>query len=419
MASKPNIVERIVMGDPDKPDLEPGAVSASKWTLFKETFMGRFGSMVITNLLTAIFFLPGIVVAIYFYTLKASIGSLLPYSGNFGIGYPLVTGVAAMGASAVFWYNIVMYAILVPCIMIGALGLAGNFYVMRKFAWGESVQVAKDFFRGLARNWLSFIVLGLLVGLTILLFVFNLGYYDVMGYSVGVKATAVTLSAILLVVVSIVAMFWMTQTVAYKMRPMVLVRNSILLSFGTLIPTLAILVVSVGPMFLGFIPGITMLIAILYLFIGVSYGTCAITMYTHSCYAKYMPDERKTTVYKKRQSEVEELRDKQTEKQTEKRPEQKRYVNPKKKKKRSIDEGKSITPLAPTFNRADLERLEKEHKEVLSENKQDDDECELDEELDDENVTLDSASEVSENENVSEQVADTEQESESTDDENA
>ncbi len=42
------------------------------------------------------------------------------------------------------------------------------------------------------------------------------------------------------------------------------------------------------------------------------------------------------------------------------------YKNPKKRKK-SIDEGSTLTPLAPTFRREDLERLEKEHEQILAE----------------------------------------------------
>ena len=73
-------------------------------------------------------------------------------------------------------------------------------------------------------------------------------------------------------------------------------------------------------------------------------------------------DDKPATAYSKRQNDLSESK--------EKKKGAIPYKNPKK-RKRSIDEGASITPLTPTFRREDLERLEQEHKMVMKESEED------------------------------------------------
>lgn len=367
---KMNFVQRMMFGDDDKPDITPEQSKLSKWGMFKELFFHRFGTMVALNLLTCIFALPAVAVIFLFYMNIRVNSGLIPYSGNIGIGYPVVTDAMTRGQFAEFTYNLMQYALLVPCISVFGLGVSGNLYVMRKLIWGEPTSTFKDFFRGIKKCWLCALLTGLAVGFSIMLFTFSLGYFDVYGLSVAYKVLSIIFSSILLVFVSLMAAFILTQNAAFKMRATVLIRNSALFVFGTHILSIFFVGIAVAPAFLAFIPGITMLLSMLYLFIGFSFTTLVISLYCHYCYERFLYDKienRPSAAYSKRPSDIEEQREKdQPNNQPNKPKKPAQYKNPKKRKK-SIDEGSDITPLTPTFRREDLERLEREHERVMSE----------------------------------------------------
>ena len=364
---KKNLVQRMMFGDENKPDLTPEQSRLSKFGMFKELFFHRFRTMVALNLLTCIFAIPVVLVLVLFYMNIAVSNGLIPYSSNIGIGYPVVTDALVRGEFVVFTYNVMQYALLVPCISVFTLGVSGNLYVMRKLIWGEPTSTFKDFFRGIKKCWLCALLTGLAEGLTIMLFTFTLGYFDAYELPLAYKVVSIIFSSILLVFVSLVSVFVLTQNAAFKMRATVLIRNSVLFVFGTHILSIFFVGIAIAPAFLAFIPGITMLLAMLYLFIGFSFATLVTSLFCHYCYERFLYDKidnRSSAAYSKRPTEVEEQRAKDQAGKPKKQPSQ--YKNPKKRKK-SIDEGSSITPLMPTFRREDLERLEREHEQVMSE----------------------------------------------------
>lgn len=368
---KKGIVQRMMFGDDTKPDLTPERMKMSKWAMFKYLFFHRFGTMVFLNLLTVLFALPAAAVFVLFYLNKAVSASFIPYSGNIGFGYPVITDAITQGVLTNFSYELMEYLILVPCIAVFALGVAGNLYVMRKLIWEEPTRTFKDFFRGIKKCWLPALVMGFAFGLTILLVQFSLGYFDAYHVSTGLKALSVTLSMILLVFMILFAAFFMTQTAAFKMRPMVLIRNSLLFVIGTNIQAILVIGLALAPVYLMFIPGITVILVMLYVFLGFSFSTLGISLYCHYCYEKFLYDKienKPATVYAKRPSDFD---DENSSAPAKKKQQPVAYKNPKKRKK-SIDEGSSITPLTPTFRREDLERLEKEHQTVMRESEDED-----------------------------------------------
>ncbi len=368
---KRNIVQRMMFGNENKPDLTPERMKMSKWAMFKYLFFHRFGTMVALNLLTCLFAIPAVLVYVLFFMNISVANGLIPYSANIGIGYPVVTDAVALGTMATFNYRLMQYTLMVPGIAIFALGVAGNLYVMRKLIWEQPTRTFKDFFIGIKKCWLPALLMGFAFGLTVLFLVFSLGYFDAYHPSIPLKALCITLSVILLVFMTLFASFLMTQTAAFKMRAMVLIRNSILFIIGTHILSVVMIGLGVAPIFLAFIPGFTMIFAMLYVLIGISFSTLVISLYCHYCYERFLYDkiDDSASVYTKR---VNDINDDDGDK---KRAEKKRqapapYKNPKKRKK-SIDEGASITPLTPMFRREDLERLQSEHEQVQSESDMD------------------------------------------------
>ena len=360
------IVHKMMFGNEDKPDLSPEQLNMSKWAMFKFIFFGRFGTTVLLNILTLLFALPAIAVILLFYLNISVAAGFTPYSSNIGIGYPVVADAAHMGALADFYYTITEFLILVPCIAFFALGVAGNLYVIRKLIWQEPTNTFKDFFRGIKKCWLGALIMGLVFGLTLLLVVFSIGYFDAYSLSTAYKAVMMTLSIILLVFMIIFASFFMTQLAAFKMKPMVLIRNSCLFVFGAFLQSVIFIGIGLLPVYLMFIPGITMMLVIIYFFIGFSFSTIVISLFCHYCYERFLYDkvtDRPAAVYSKRE------RDELSEPDKAKKKQPITYKNPKKRKK-SIDEGTSITPLTPTFRREDLERLQREHDQIMRESEE-------------------------------------------------
>ncbi|MDE7164210.1 MAG: hypothetical protein K2O04_02140 [Clostridiales bacterium] len=364
---KKGIVHKLMFGNEDKPDVTPEQLNMGKWAMFKFIFFSRFGTMVLLNLLTLLFALPAIAVMLLFYLNSSVASSFIPYSSNIGIGYPVVIDAASLGAVSDFTYSLMEFLILVPCIAVFALGVAGNLYVIRKLIWNQTTSTFKDFFRGIKKCWLSSLLMGLAFGLSLLLVVFALGYFDAFAMPVAYKAITLTIAIILFVFMIIFTSFFMTQNVAFKMRPIALIRNSVLFTFGAFLQSVIFIGIALIPVYLSFIPGITMLLAMLYLFIGFSFSTVVISLFCHFCYEKFLYDkitDKPSAVYTKRENDIGE----EPEKSKKKQPAT--YKNPKKRKK-SIDEGASITPLTPTFRREDLERLQREHEQIMREGEDD------------------------------------------------
>lgn len=71
---------------------------------------------------------------------------------------------------SLFFYSMI---IMLPCMLIGFLGLAGGFYVAKKIVWQEGISLASDFFQGIKENWKRALINGFIFG--ILLFVAVVG----------------------------------------------------------------------------------------------------------------------------------------------------------------------------------------------------------------------------------------------------
>ncbi|MDE7395701.1 MAG: hypothetical protein K2M95_06260, partial [Clostridiales bacterium] len=146
MAQKKGLIYRLTMGKDNLPDYTPDRLPGTRFGLFKDVFFGRFGALVKINLLTLLFCLPAIAWVIIMMMIKQTDSSLLPYSGNIGIGYPIAGDVTALGEARAFSYDLQTYLVLIPLIVIAGIGLSGAFYVMRRLVWGEGVGVGGHFF---------------------------------------------------------------------------------------------------------------------------------------------------------------------------------------------------------------------------------------------------------------------------------
>ena len=79
---------------------------------------------------------------------------------------------------SLFFYSML---IMLPCMLIGFLGLAGGFYVAKRLVWQEDVSLAVDFFHGIKDNWKHAILNGFVFGL--FLFGLSVGTAFLLTYS--------------------------------------------------------------------------------------------------------------------------------------------------------------------------------------------------------------------------------------------
>ena len=178
MAQKKGLIYRLTMGKDNLPDFTPDRLPGTRFQLFKDVFFNRIGALVKINLLVLLFCLPAIAWVVLMQFIKQADGSLLPYSGNVGIGYPIVNDVVTLGQQRAFQFDLQTYLILIPCIMIASIGLSGAFYVIRRLSWGEGISVASHFFQGIKMNFLPFLWSSLFAGVSLFLVLANIGIYN-------------------------------------------------------------------------------------------------------------------------------------------------------------------------------------------------------------------------------------------------
>ncbi len=361
------LMHRLTMGKDNLPDFTPDRLPGTRWQLFKDVFFNRFGALVKVNLLTLLFCIPAIAWCVIMYMVKSVDGTMLPYSGNIGIGYPVVGDVVAIGEMREFMFNLLTYAGLIPCIVIAGLGLGGAFYVIRRLVWGEGVAVGNNFFRGIKMNWLQFIWISLIASISLFLTLTTIGMYENVQIHKAWKIISMVFSILQFVIILSMTLFMTTQAVTYKLKTWALIKNSFLFSISLAPINIFILALSAIPVILMLVlPTTIMVIVILiFVFFGLSYIMLVWTVYAHWAYDRFVND-RVEGAQKNRGMHIKTEEEKQAAKERDRKNKNIRFNNPKKKNKKisSIDEGETFTPLATTFSRADLERLAEEKENV-------------------------------------------------------
>lgn len=91
------------------------------------------------------------------------------------IYFNFLEAAAIAGEKYEYLFSLVFYSMLImlPCMIIGFMGLYGGFFVAKKLVWQEGISLAQDFFKGVRESWLHGIINGLIFG--IILFGFVVG----------------------------------------------------------------------------------------------------------------------------------------------------------------------------------------------------------------------------------------------------
>ncbi len=245
------LVARWLEGKERSEEYARSTLPTNRWSLFWDILKGRFGKLVLINLLVMITFLPAAGLLVWRYMLVVVQGATGPYGGGLGVSYPMIPSTAGTAEMAMVYIDLIIFGLMVVAAAIAAIGVSGGMYVIRNLIWTEGVFVANDFWRGVKRNYWN--VLEALLFFTIFLFsvtsTSNLSalFKAVNAPNRWVLVVGQVIGYILLVL-SVLVGFWMLSLgVNYKQGPLTLLRNALIMSIGTLPQTVFFIAIAIFP----------------------------------------------------------------------------------------------------------------------------------------------------------------------------
>ena len=238
---KKGFVARMLEGKERSEEYARSTLPTNRWQLFWDIFKGNFGKIFKVNLLTIIFFIPMFVVLIMNALVHESNGISFPFGANLGVGYPAYPGQQGVSELLVIRANLVMHIGLIISMFIASIGLSGGMYVIRNMVWTEGIFVANDFWRGVKLNYknalqttLFFTIIFFLCGsllnvsnLTLALGSVDKGQQAWIRISQGTSYLFIFLSAMM-------SLWQIALGVNYKLNFFTMLKNSFLMTIGTL-----------------------------------------------------------------------------------------------------------------------------------------------------------------------------------------
>ena len=240
---KKGLIARMLEGKERSEEYARSTLPTNRWQLFWDVFKGNFGKIVKANLLILLFCIPTIVVIYFGIQYRDNNGLLGAYNMGTAMGYPCpgpLTGVAEWNT---VMSELLLYGMTVLSMFIAAVGLAGGMYVIRNMVWTEGIFVTNDFWRGVKLNYKNALQAALFFSTILLLSktMINFSSFSLLGAG---KVQRVFLkisvgSSWVFIVLAAMMSFWMVALgVNYKMKFLLLFRNSFLMSIGTLPQTI-------------------------------------------------------------------------------------------------------------------------------------------------------------------------------------
>ncbi len=288
------LVARWLEGKERSEDYARSTLPTNRFSLFWDILKGRFGRLVLVNLLVLLTLLPAIAIFVWRFLAIGTDLMIGPYDSSFMIGYPAVPDATGLMEMVRVNQDLVFFAMLFPAGAIAALGLSGGMYIIRNLIWTEGVFVANDFLRGIRRNYWNVLE----AVLVLLLFLFlaqtssNLADLQIaLGSRYAGWLIASKVVGYIFLALAVMICLWMISLgVNYKQGIWALFRNALVMTVGTFPQTLFFALIALLPL-LFFFFGISFLTAIglvFYLLIGVSYFMLVWMDYSQWAFDKFV-----------------------------------------------------------------------------------------------------------------------------------
>ena len=211
------------------------------------------------------------------------------------IYFNFVESMAISAEKFEYLFSLIFYSMLImlPCMVIGFIGLAGAFYTAKKLVWQEGVSLASDFFKGIKENWKHALINGVIFGLVLFGLIiggsFMLIYADVHAV---VRGIAIGALIVLFLIFGMVTVLNFTQGVYYENSFGVTLKNSF--SFLGLLnwKVFVIYLLSTGVTFtLSLFNFLTLTIGLLLFAVFNSVVIVLYTLVSHAAFDKYINQE--------------------------------------------------------------------------------------------------------------------------------
>ena len=277
---KKGLIARMLEGKERSEEYARSTLPTNRWQLFWDIFKGNFWKLVKVNLLTLLFFVPLLAVVVLTLLLKESNGITYPFGANLGVGYPAAPGLQGVSESLTLRVGMTSYLLISLTSVIAAVGLAGGMYVIRNMVWTEGIFIANDFWRGVKLNYKNALQTAIFF---CMVFAFCQTMINISNVAMasGVMEGGQIIwlrisqgaSYLFMTLGTMMALWMIALGVNYKMSFFVMLKNSFLMTIGTLPQTVFFGVLAFIPIVLLLVGGEMLLsfgIIILILF-GLSY----------------------------------------------------------------------------------------------------------------------------------------------------
>ena len=287
------LVARWLEGKERSEDYARSTLPSNRWQLFWDIMKGRFGRLMLVNLLTLITFVPLILVYFWRYLVMAAQDMLGPYGSGLGVGYPVIPNVVGVAERTSFQNDLLFFALFIVAGLIAAVGISGGMYIIRNLIWTEGIFVANDFLRGIRRNYWNVAEAVLIFTLTLFVAqtMSNLANWCIaMDIAPVWMVVSKIVGYVLLALIGVISLWMISLGINYKQGPWALFRNAVVMAVGTLPQTVffaAIALIPVGLLFSGV--GFLVVIAVIaMLLIGLSYVMLVWMDYSQWAFDKFV-----------------------------------------------------------------------------------------------------------------------------------
>ena len=374
------LVARWLEGKERSEDYARSTLPTNRVSLFWDILKGRFGRLMLVNLLVLLTFLPAI--AIFVWRFLAINTDLIvgPYDSSFLLGYPAVPDATGLMEYVRLNQDLLFFGLLFPAGAIAAVGISGGMYIIRNLIWTEGVFVANDFVRGIRRNYWNVLEAILFLVLFVFLAQTSSNLADVqvaLGSDLSGWLIASKVIGYILLALAVLICLWMISLgINYKQGVWALFRNALVMTIGTFPQTVVFAVVALLPVIFFFfiITILTAIGLIFYLLIGFSFALLVWMDYSQWAFDKFVnPNLGVSTgrgLYNKETKTLNNGRQDKPAADSEAMREYRRMIVAQGKSKlvsrpiKPIDDDVDLYQLPDSFSREDLQKL-KESKQAM------------------------------------------------------
>ena len=194
-----------------------------------------------------------------------------------------------------YLFSLIFYSMLImlPCMVIGYIGLAGAFYAAKKIVWQESSSLAIDFFMGIKDNWKQAFINGVFFSIALFGLVVGGSYLLIFSPTAPIWC-GIGIGALVVVFlfIGMTSPLCLTQGVYYSNPYRVVLKNSFsflgLLNWKVLVVFLASTGVVIALSAINFV---TLIVAMALLAIFNSVVIILYTLISHDAFDKYINKE--------------------------------------------------------------------------------------------------------------------------------